>query len=269
VVHADFRSEARLVEVPATVTDARGRYVDNLSREQFLLLEEGKPQPLAAFESNSTGLSCALLLDTTGSMQAALPALKNAALKLIGQLREEDSVAVYTFNDTVSLLQPFSTDKQAAKRAVLKAYPDGTTALYDALTRVARDIAGRSGKKAIIVFTDGADNTSALAAETAIRRAKIVGAPVYAVAQGDALRNPALLKQLQSVALATGGLPYSIRNSNEIRSVFESVANDLKHGYLLAYRPPSTEPRAWRRIEVQLSAAHSHKVRAREGYYPQ
>jgi VWFA-related protein len=268
-VHADFRSDARLVEVPATVTDSRGRYIDNLLRDHFLVLEEGKPQPLAAFESNASGLSCVLLLDTTGSMQAALPALKNAALKLIGELRDEDSVAVYTFNDTVSLLQPFSTDKRAAKRAVLKAYPDGTTALYDALTRVARDIAGRSGKKAIIVFTDGADNTSALAAEIAIRRAKIVGAPVYAVAQGDALRNPGLLKQLQGVALATGGLPYSIHNPAEIRTVFESVANDLKHGYLLAYRPPATGPREWRRIEVQLSAAKSHKVRAREGYYPQ
>jgi VWFA-related protein len=262
-----FRADSRLVEVPVTITDTHGRYIDNLRQPQFTVMEEGQARPITAFELHSSNLSCALLLDTTGSMQAALPALKNAALKLIDELRENDSVAVYSFQETVVALQPFTTDKRAAKRAVLRAYPDGRTALNDALVTVARDIAGRGGKKAIVVFTDGADNMSTLTAEAATRRAKMVGAPVYAIAQGEALLHPALLKELRNVSVATGGLAFAIRRPDEIRSVFESVAGDLKHGYLLAFRPPDVKPGEWRKIEVRLSDAKTHKVRTREGYY--
>jgi len=264
-----FRADARLVEVHATITDERGRYVDGLRREQFTILDQGEPRPIAAFETHTSALSCALLLDTTGSMEPALPALKNAALKLIDELRDEDAVAVYTFQDSVSLPQPLTTDKRAAKRAVLRAVSGGQTALYDALVRVTRDIAGRSGKKVIIVFTDGADNVSALTAEAAVRRAKIAGVPVYAIAQGAALDSPVLLKQLESIASATGGLAYGIRGAGQIRAVFESVAEDLKHGYLLAYQPAPVQDREWRRIELRLSGAQGFKVRAREGYYPE
>jgi Ca-activated chloride channel homolog len=264
---ADFQADSRLVEVYATVTDARGRYVDGLSREKFVVLDEGKPQTVKAFESNSSSLSCALLLDVTGSMEAALPALKTAALKLIGELRAGDSVAVYSFSEEIIELQPFTTDKRAAQRAVLRPYPFGRTALYDSLTQVARAIAGRKGKKVILVFTDGADNLSSLTAEAAVRRAKLVGAPVYTIAQGSALRHVNLLKQLSGISTATGGLPFTIRQPNEIGAVFERVANDLKHGYLLAYQPPPAQGRTWRKIKVELGGAKSEKVRAREGYY--
>jgi VWFA-related protein len=262
-----FRADSRLVEVPVTITDTRGRYIDDLRQAQFTVTEEGQTRPISAFELQSSNLSCALLLDTTGSMQAALPSLKNAALKLIDELRDNDSVAVYSFQETVTLLEPFTTDKRAAKRAVLRAYPDGRTALNDALATVARDISGRGGKKAIVVFTDGADNMSTLTADAAARRAKVVGAPVYAIAHGEALLHPALIKQLRGVSVATGGLAFAIRRAEEIRAVFESVAGDLKHGYLLAFRPPEVKPGEWRKIEVRLNDAKPYKVRTREGYY--
>jgi len=262
-----FRANSRLVEVPVTITDSRGRYIDDLRKPQFTVVEEGQTRPIAAFETQSSSLSCALLLDTTGSMQSALPALKNAALKLIDELRDNDAVAVYSFQETVTLLQPFTTDKRAAKRAVLRTYPDGRTALHDALVKVARDIAARGGKKAIVVFTDGADNMSTLTADNAARRAKVVGAPVYAIAQGEALLHKVLLKQLQGISSGTGGLPFAIRRPEEIRGVFENVAGDLKHGYLLAFRPPDVKPGEWRKLEVRLSDSKTYKVRAREGYY--
>ncbi|MGH9593641.1 MAG: VWA domain-containing protein, partial [Bryobacteraceae bacterium] len=118
----DFTTNGSLVEVYATVTDSRGRYVDNLPADQFTILDQGQPQKTTAFESQFSEISCALLLDTTGSMRDALPALKNAALKMIGDLRREDYVAVYTFNRTVTELQPFTHDMDAAKRAVMSTY---------------------------------------------------------------------------------------------------------------------------------------------------
>ena len=221
------------------------------------------------FESRSSKVSCALLLDTTGSMQAALPLLKNAALKLIGQLGPNDSVAVYGFSDAVSELQPFSTDKNAAKRAVLRTRASGNTALYDALTRVNRDLAGRNGKKVIVVFTDRDDNSSTLTSCTAIQRAKSAGVPVYTIAQGAAVRHPVFLKQLAGISKATGGVSFVIREPKEIRGVFEHVSEDLMHGYLLEFQPPPAHDHEWRRIAVVVPGSKNLKVRAREGYYPE
>ena len=107
---ADFKTTGRLVEVYATVTDGRGRYVDNLTADQFTLLDQRAPQSITAFEPQSNEVSCVLLLDTTGSMLFALPALKNAALRLTAELRPEDSVAVYNFSNNITELQPFTTE---------------------------------------------------------------------------------------------------------------------------------------------------------------
>jgi Ca-activated chloride channel homolog len=263
-----FRTNARLVEVYATVTDNRGRHVDDLGPDQFAVFDNGKELPVAAFENRVSAVSCALLLDTTASMQAALPALKATALKLLGELRPIDSVAIYTFSDSVTALQPFTTDKNAAARAVLGTRAFGKTALYDALTRVSREVAGRAGKKVIVVFTDGADNLSALTGDTALRRAKALGVPVYTIAQGDALESPDLLKQLANLSKATGGVGFTIHSPTEIESVFESITADLMHGYLLAFQPPASEDREWRPIEVKMRSPRGHKIRARAGYYP-
>ncbi len=94
---AVFRVESRLVEVYATIRDRGGRYVDNLAADQFDVRDNGVAQSLVAFESNSLRLSCAILLDTTGSMAEALPTVKNSVIKLMDALRDEDAVAVYAF----------------------------------------------------------------------------------------------------------------------------------------------------------------------------
>jgi Ca-activated chloride channel homolog len=264
-----FRANGRLVEAYATVTDSRGRYLDDLTVDQFTLLDGQKPQTLEAFESHSTPVSVALLLDTTGSMSAALPAVKNAALKLIGDLRPIDSVAVYSFNRSVNELQAFTSDLDQAKRAVLSTHAAGETALYDALARVSRDLSGRTGKKVIVVFTDGDDNSSTLTMDTAILRVKAAGVPVYTIAQGQALEKTAYFKQLADLAKTTGGESFAVRDSSEIEGVFEKVSEDLAHGYLLVFQPPSGEEHVWHPITVQLRGARGSKVRAREGYYPE
>ena len=165
------------MEVYTTVVDGRGRYVDNLTVNQFSVLEEGQAKPVFAFENHNAAVSVALLFDTTGSMVDALPSLKSAALQLVNELRPTDTVAVYSFADAVTELQPFTEDKEAAKRAILKTHAQGITALYDALVRVNHDLAARPGKKVILVFTDGSDNSSMLSASTAIDRAKSRGIP--------------------------------------------------------------------------------------------
>ena len=267
-ITADFSVTGRLVEVYATVTDSRGKYIDDLTADQFTVVDEDNPQHLGGFEPQTSDVSCALLLDTTGSMGEALPSLKNAALKLIGDLRRADSVAVYSFNESVSEMQTLTTDKAAAERAVLRAQAMGNTALYDALTRVSLDLTGLGGKKVIVVFTDGKDNASSVTAESVVNRAKAAGVPVYTIAEGDAVIDPALLAQLAGISKATGGEAFVIRSPAEIGRVFEKVSEDLAHGYLLSFPPPPAANNGWHPIEVRVSAKGA-KVRAREGYFPQ
>jgi len=268
-VEADFKVTGRLVEVYATVTDSRGRYMDHLTGKDFTILDQQSPQTITAFEPQSNEVSCVLLLDTTGSMQFALPALKNAALRLIAELRPEDSVAVYNFSDKVTELQPFTTDKAAAKRAVLRTEAFGDTALYDALARVGQDMTGRAGKKVIVLFTDGKDNASTLNPDAAIQRAKANGVPIYTIAQGEAIGHRDLLDQLAGISKATGGEAFAIEKPSEIGRVFDKVSEDLTHGYLLSFQPPTAEKPEWRPIQVVVSGSRGLKVRAREGYYPE
>ncbi len=250
-----FRANGRLVEAYATVTDARGRYVDDLTEDQFTLTDGQQVRSFSGFESHAQPVSVALLLDTTGSMSLALPALKNAALKLIGELRPVDSVAVYSFSKSVTELQPFTTDMDSAKRAVLSTEALGETALYDALARVARDLSGRSGKKVIVVFTDGDDNSSTLTTDTAILRAKATGVPLFTIAEGEALENRNYLAQLADLSKATGGESFAIKDSSEIGAVFEKVSEDLAHGYLLEFEPPASDDHAWHSISIQVKVA--------------
>ena len=261
-----FRASGRIVEVYATVTDSRGRYVDDLNRKSFTVHVEGQPTSLFAFENRTTSVSVALLFDTTGSMTATLPSLKSAAMQLIGDLRPDDSAAVYGFNDRVTEFQPFTTDKLAMKRAVLQAHPAGTTALYDALVRVSRDLMQRHGKKVIIVFTDGSDNASMLTAEAAIFRAKSSGIPIYTIAQGEAVEHPDLIKGLADLSKATGGAPFLIRKLADIGAAFHKMSEDLMHGYLLAFQPPPSADKAWHKISVSIPGSKGLAIRAREGY---
>lgn len=261
-----FHASGRIVEVYATVTDSRGRYVDDLNEKSFTVQVEGHPTTLFAFENRTTSVSVALLFDTTGSMTATLPTLKRAALQLIGDLRPDDSAAVYAFNDRVIEFQSFTTDKAAMKRAVLRAHPAGTTALYDALVRVSRDLVQRQGKKVILVFTDGIDNASMLTADAAIFRAKSSGIPIYTIAQGEARQNPALIKGLADLSHATGGAPFLIHKLSDIGAAFHRVSEDLMHGYLLAFQPPPAAGKAWNQISVSVPGRKGVTIRARDGY---
>lgn len=267
---AVFRTESRMVEVYATVLDHRGHYVDGLPRDSFQISENGRPQPIASFDSDATELSCAILLDTTGSMRNALPSVKRVISQLIDEFRDRDSIAVYSFAATLELLQDFTPDKSAAKRAVMRTRAEGETALFDAMTRVAVAAAARPGKKAVIVFTDGDDNASVMSSQRASEQAKRLGVPVYTVAQGEARHDNGLMRTLRDIAGATGGKAYSVKEARDSEKIFEDVASELQHTYLLSYKVPETNGEGWRKIQVSLAGPKEYKdytIRAKEGYY--
>jgi Ca-activated chloride channel family protein len=262
-----IKVDVRLVEVYASIHDHKGHFVDGLGRESFQVLEDGKPQQIATFETTTQSLSCAVLLDTTGSMAEALPRVKNSIVKLIDELGSEDAIAIYTFDQRLVVRQEFTNDKGAAKRSVLRTRAEGATALFDALSEAAQELSKRSGKKVLILFTDGDDNSSALNANAAVTRAKKAGIPLYTIAEGEAMRSKNLRKVLDDLSERTGGAAYEVKKPVEIEQVFHEISEDLRHLYMIGYRPPSGPADGkWRKIDLLVAGQKDYRIRAREGY---
>lgn len=264
---AVFRADVRMVEVYATVFDGRGKFVDGLTRDRFALVEDGRPVTIDAFEGSGSALSCAILLDTTGSMNKELPVVKNSISELIDAMQVSDSFALFAFSTSLEMLQDFTTDKKAAKNSVLRVRAAGSTALFDAISQAARAVAARKGRKSLVVFTDGQDNASVLTASAAIQRARRSGIPIYTIAEGAALKDRKLVRQLEEIANNTGGKSYEAVKASQIGDVFSDISADIQHTYLLAYRQPAGPAASWRKIQVDVRGVKNFKVRAKEGYY--
>lgn len=266
-----FKQDVRLVEVYATVFDRGGHPVSGLTREQFEIRDDGLVQPIRAFEASDRSLSCALLLDTTGSMHDAIPAVRNAAREFIEALRPVDSIGIYGFSDHVEELSEIGTDRTASRRALTRLRAGGRTALFDSVGQLARTLQNRPGKKAIVVLTDGGDNASILNRQTAAERARKAGIPVFAIAEGEALQDSAAERLLHELATATGGRAYKAERPKDIDTVFASIAADLQNGYLLAFRPPEEEKKSdWHELQISVkNVEQSLKIRARSGYSPE
>ena len=263
-----IRVEARSVEVYATIYDQKGRYVDGLVQDRFELFEDGKPQQITSFETNFEALSCAILLDTTGSMTDALPHVKNSVTKLIDDLAPQDSVAIYTFDERLAIRQEFTTDKNAAKRAMLRTRAQGRTALFDAIAETTLEVAKRPGKKALVVFTDGDDNASVLNAQAAVTRAKKVGIPLYAIAEGEAMHSKNLRELLTDLSQRTGGATYQANKAGDIEQVFAKISQDLQHLYMISYQPSAGPADGkWRKIDLAVKGIKDYRTRTKQGYF--
>jgi Ca-activated chloride channel homolog len=260
--------QVKMVEVSASVFDQRGAPITGLGSDRFSVYDNGEKQQVDYFEESSAPVACALLLDTTGSMERQLPLLKRVVNQFIDGMRADDEVAVYQFATSLSLQQDFTIDKKAAKQAVLSMRTHGRTALFDALSLVVDHISGKAGKKAIVLFTDGEDNASSLNARKAITRAKETGIPVYSVAFGSASESKALVSVLEDLSSSTGAQAFAVRDPKKLESAFQELLINVSHTYMLAYEAPPAEGEQWREIRVDVEGVRKARIRTRQGYQP-
>jgi len=263
-----LKVDVRMIEVYAAVTDNRGRPMTNLRSEDFHVLEDNRPQQIRVFEPQSSAITIALLVDTTDSMAADLPRVKNAVARLLDAVKPEDSVGLFTFANGLNRLSNFSRDRSTTLKAILKARAAGQTALFDSLAQLSRQISRDAGKKAILLFTDGDDNSSVLSLEASIKSVQRTGVPIYAVLYGTALKDPHLFKRLERISASTGGLPFNVRDAGEVAAAFARVGKDMQNMYLLGYQSDSNNNDDWRSIKVILPNHPEFKLRAKEGYWP-
>ena len=156
-----IRVNTTLVTIPVSVMDRDGRYVPNLNKEDFRLWEDGVEQQVAFFSSVDKPFSVVLMIDTSGSTRFRLEDIQDAAIDFVNQLRPDDKVMVVSFNDDIRILADFTSDRARLQRAIRHADTGDGTRLYDAVDMVINQQLSRvSGRKAIVLFTDGVDTTS-------------------------------------------------------------------------------------------------------------
>jgi Ca-activated chloride channel family protein len=262
------RVSTELVVINATVVDKSGQFVPGLKRNDFKIFEDGAEQKVLTFTAEETPFAAALLLDTSGSMEARMTLGRSAAIRFLDGLRDEDVAAVYNFDSKVEQIQDFSPGRDLPAR-VFALKTKLMTALNDAVLRASDDLAKREEKRrAIVVLSDGGENYSSASADKALDHALHAGATIYAVNMGEKGpgRDMAATSILKRFADKSGGRYVDTPGGQELRDAFTEIASELGHQYTLAYRPTNhARDGKWRAIEVTLSKPDL-AVRARKGY---
>ena len=178
-----IRFDTALVTVPVTVQDRYGRYVPVLRRENFRIMEDGVEQKIAYFATSDSPFSVVLVLDTSGSTRLRLDDIQHAAINFVGKLKDSDSVMVMSFDDRINVLCDPTTDRDVITRAIRKTRTGGGTRLYDAVDEIlTKQLKTMSGRKAVVLFTDGVDTASRRATyESTMRLAEESEAAIYSV----------------------------------------------------------------------------------------
>jgi len=259
-------AEVEVVSVPVLVYDKAGRFVGDLKKEDIQIFEDGIPQEIT-YLSNSSGeeripLSIALTLDTSGSMQPSVQFLKSAATYFTGKLEESDSALVVQFNESVKSSSEFTEDTDRLDAFINGLQVWGGTALYDAVMYSLDRLRDRPGRKALLLLSDGDDNSSVAGKGQVTALAKSLEVAIYSVGiQGfDTPRG-----FLKNLAEDTGGAYYFPNKTSELIKVFEAIAKDLKNTYLVAYSPKRAADNTYRKIEVKVNRPEV-TVRVRPGY---
>ncbi|MBP7571143.1 MAG: VWA domain-containing protein [Acidobacteria bacterium] len=281
-----FRAATELVTLGVTVTDAADRQVTGLGPDDFVVLENGKPQSIKFFSAGEAPLDVVLLVDTSSSMADKLEPSRQAAKRFLATLRPSDRASIVEFNTQVRVLHGFTSDRDLLERAIDATHAGGGTALYTglyvALDHFARlDRAGDGVRKsAIVVLSDGQDTASLLGEEEVTERARRAGVPLYFISLLSAQEEQALAVArtrrrstphdfvLNALARETGARAYFPGRLEELEGVYETVANELAQQYMLAYAPGDVAADgSFRRILVRVPGHPGARPRTRAGYY--
>jgi Ca-activated chloride channel family protein len=270
-----LRMDVRLVSVFVNVIDQNGAIVSGLTRENFALAEDGRPQQIAVFEHLSDlPLNLTLAIDTSGSVHKDMAEEADAAKRFAhALLRPQDQMSLLQFATEVRELTPFTNKVSQIDHGLGQLHGDWATSLYDAICLASGRLGGKEGRRVLVLVSDGDDTASnatyGKAVEQALRNEvmiySIIDVPIEASAGRDLGGEHALI----TLAEQTGGKSFYVSDGG-LDKAFARVSDDLRTQYLLGYYPKNQEPgRAFHRIQVTIprAAAGAFNVRHRTGYY--
>jgi Ca-activated chloride channel family protein len=264
-----------VVSVTAVVFDKSGKFVRGLGPKDVELFENGVKQDVSYFrEASSQGdaaervpLTIVLVLDTSGSMRDNMHFLQEAVLNFVYKLEDVDTALVVSFNESVKGSAEFTGDTDRLERFVEGLQAWGGTSLYDAIHYSLGRVKDQPGRKALVVFTDGADTTSTMSDREVVDYARAVEATVYTIGfRGSGMMASSPRGFLRKISSETGGQFFAPDKVGELIKVFNEISEELKNHYLLAYTPKREADGSWREIALKVNRPDA-EVRVRKGYF--
>ncbi len=258
-----------LVELYTTVLDRQGRPVPagaGLTAKDFTVAEDGARQQIVRFERvTDLPIHAAVVLDVSASMEKSLEKAQAAALQFLqGTVRPKDRAAVITFNDHPALAVKFTRDLNALAGGLAGLKTERGTALYDSLIFSLYNFNGLSGRRAILLLSDGKDEGSRFTYEEALELARRAGVTVYAIGLGEDVEK----RKLARIAEETGGRAFFPREADELAGIYAAVQEELRSQYLIAYQSTTarTDP-GFRVVDLKVGRP-GLEAKTLRGYYP-
>lgn len=225
------------------------------------------PEGVAAL---AAGASVYILFDTSNYMYKGFVFAQDAITEFVRSLDRPDRVALYSYSRDFARVVPVTGDRVQVLRGVRKTVAGDDAALYNALLLTLRDAAQVSGRRMVVVFSNGPDNASMIAPEDVRELAQAEGIPIYMISTREARHDPVSTAVFERMSTSTGGKAYFAKDWQEQQKAFSSIRDDLSHLYALSYYPQPNPNRGWRGITVKLLGDHlkNYRVRTRSGYRP-
>jgi len=296
-----------MVQLNIAVTDKNGNYVTGLRPKDFAILEDGIVEKTATFaegneaarslselaeeeaasaahsdsqgkqstpasnDSEASGANVFVLFDTSDYMYRGFVYAQDAISEFLRSLESVDKVAFYSYSRDLSRAATLTSDRAQVLRAVRSTVAGDEAALYNALLLTLKDAAQNRGRKVVVVFSNGPDNSSVVPPEDVAEFAQSAGVSIYMISTQKAQLEPLSTAVFDRMTAATGGKAYFAKDWRDEHRAFASIRDDLAHLYSLSYYPKSNPNSGWRAITVKLvgDSLKKCKVRTRNGYRPQ
>jgi Ca-activated chloride channel family protein len=268
-----FRAGVDLTTFGVTVTDRKGALVTDLGKDEFEILEDGKPQTIQHFAhgegETSPEMHLGLMLDASGSMQSDMKLAQSAAIKFLNMLPAAEDITLVDFDTQVRITRYPQRDFARLVERIRQRKPDGWTALYDALGTYLDGAGQQDGRKVMVMYTDGGDTRSALTFGDTMDLLKASQVTIYAIGlvEHAGSARTQLQMTLRQIAESTGGQAFFPTAMKDVESAYEKVLAEINGQYHLGYvsTNPATDG-AWRKVEIKLKRGDL-RARARKGYF--
>jgi Ca-activated chloride channel family protein len=261
-----FKTGTQVVSLFVTVADAQKRLVPDLTKDDFEVFDNEKPQAITYFDNSIHPITVVVMLDTSGSMTLTIDLLKRAAEQFLIRLLPDDKAKVGAFNDKVQISARFSNNRDQLISAVKDLDYGNGTRLWDAVAMSLDELKGVDGRKVILIFTDGDDTSSKVGLGSMIDRARAEEVMVYAIGLESHFMNQRTKPDggLRKIADETGGGYFELKKTADLAPTFTKVASELHSQYVIGFTPTQLDNRV-HKLMVKVKPA-GLTARARKSY---
>jgi Ca-activated chloride channel family protein len=267
---ATFRGGTSIVPVLTTVLDSQGRLIPDLEREDFTILDNGKPQEVVFFQNDIQPFTVVVMMDFSFSMNAHLKLLKAAAEQFILRMLPADKGQVGAFSDKIDFSGTFTSDRDDLVDALEELQYGNPTRLYDAIDASIDMLDDAAGRKVVLVFTDGDDTASRTGFGSVLDKARDKEVMVYAIGlqseffNGQRMQRTRPDRALRRLADETGGGYFELKKTDELAPTFTRVAQELHSLYALGFTPSTLDGKE-HKLDVRVKP-QGMNARARKTY---